>query len=151
MLNLTIFIITAVMVFLDQLTKYLVINSMNLNESVPVIPNVFHITYVGNYGAAFGILPHRTGLFVIITVAVVLLIIGFLRKLPAEYRLMRVALALQLAGAIGNLIDRLRFGFVIDFLDFRVWPVFNVADIAIVVGIGLLLFDLIRTSREEGI
>lgn len=140
-----------IVIFIDQATKFYVYNHLSLNQSISVIPNVFHITYVRNYGAAFGILAHRTGFFIIITVAVVLFIIGFLRSLPQEYRLMRVALALQLAGAMGNLIDRVRLGFVLDFLDFRIWPVFNVADVAIVLGIGLLLFDMARSSREKGL
>ena len=124
---------------------------MNLHDSIAVIPGVFYITYVKNYGAAFGILAHRTGLFVIITVLVVLLIVYFLRQLPKDQKLLRIALVLQLGGALGNLVDRLLYGFVIDFLDFRFWPVFNVADIAIVAGIGLFILDLARTVREKGI
>jgi signal peptidase II len=148
---LTIYLIAAVVFLVDQLTKLLIIHTMNLHDSISVIPGVFYITYVKNYGAAFGILAHRTGLFVIITVSVVLLIIFFLRQLPKDQNLLRIALVLQLGGALGNLMDRLLYGFVIDFLDFRFWPVFNVADIAIVAGIGLLMLDLARTTREKGI
>jgi signal peptidase II len=141
--------ITVLLIVIDQLTKLAVVSTMSLNQSVPVIPNVFHITYVHNFGAAFGILAHRTGFFILITVAVVLFILFFLRQVPGEHTLLRVALALQLGGALGNLIDRVRFGYVVDFFDFRVWPVFNVADIAIVTGIGLLILDLARNAREE--
>lgn len=144
-----ILLITVLLIVIDQLTKLAVVSTMSLNQSVPVIPNVFHITYVHNFGAAFGILAHRTGFFILITVAVVLFILFFLRQVPGEHTLLRVALALQLGGALGNLIDRVRFGYVVDFFDFRVWPVFNVADIAIVTGIGLLILDLARNAREE--
>ena len=82
---------------------------------------------------------------------VVLLIFVFLRHLPKEQKLLRAALVLQLGGATGNLIDRVRLGYVIDFFDLRVWPVFNVADIAIVFGVGLLILDLTRNAREKGV
>ncbi|MDW7651286.1 MAG: signal peptidase II [Bacillota bacterium] len=145
------YLIAAAVLLADQTTKLLIIRTMSPHESIPVILNVFHITYIRNFGAAFGILAHRTGFFVLITVAVVLFILFFLHQLPKEHKLLRIALALQLGGALGNLLDRLRFGYVVDFLDFRFWPVFNIADIAIVVGIGLLIIDLARTAREKGI
>lgn len=138
-------------IFLDQITKLAVIRAMSVNQSIPVIPNIFHLTYVQNFGAAFGILAHRIGFFIVVTVAVVLLILIFLRHVPGEHTLLRAALALQLGGALGNLVDRIRLGYVVDFLDFRIWPVFNVADIAIVTGIGLLILDMARSTREEGI
>lgn len=124
---------------------------MSLNQSIPVITNVFHITYVHNFGAAFGLFVHRTGFFIFVTTVVVLLIFVFLRHLPKEQKLLRAALVLQLGGAMGNLIDRVRLGYVIDFFDLRVWPVFNVADIAIVFGVGLLILDLTRNAREKGV
>ncbi len=142
--------IAVLVILFDQLSKLLVVNTMSLNQSIPVIPNVFHITYVHNFGAAFGLLAHRTGFFILVAVAVVLLLLAFLRYLPKEQKLLRAALVLQLGGAAGNLIDRVRVGYVIDFFDFRVWPVFNVADIAIVFGIGLLILDLTRNAREKG-
>jgi signal peptidase II len=146
-----ILLIAAVVIFIDQVSKLMVVNTMSLNQSIPVIPNVFHITYVQNFGAAFGIFAHRTGIFIFVTVAVVLLILVFSRQVPAEHTLLRLALALQLGGAVGNLIDRLRFGYVVDFFDFCIWPVFNIADIAIVTGVGLLLLDLVLSGREKGI
>ena len=124
---------------------------MSLNQSIPVITNVFHITYVHNFGAAFGLFAHRTDFFIFVTTVVVLLIFVFLRHLPKEQKLLRAALVLQLGGATGNLIDRVRLGYVIDFFDLRVWPVFNVADIAIVFGVGLLILDLTRNAREKGV
>jgi signal peptidase II len=145
------FLIVTAVFLVDQLSKLLIVRTMALHQSIPVINNVFHITYVHNYGAAFGILAHRTGFFVLVTLAVALLILAYLRHLPVGHHLLRTALALQFGGALGNLADRVRFGYVIDFFDFRVWPVFNVADMAIVIGIGLLILDIARTPREKGI
>lgn len=142
--------IALLIILIDQLTKLLIVNTMSQNESIPVITNIFHITYVHNFGAAFGLLAHRTGFFILVTVVLVLLLLAFLRYLPKEQKLLRSALVLLLGGATGNLIDRVRVGYVIDFFDFRVWPVFNVADIAIVFGIGLLILDLTRNAREKG-
>jgi signal peptidase II len=144
------FLIALLIILIDQLTKLLIVNTMSQNESIPVITNIFHITYVHNFGAAFGLLAHRTGFFILVTVVLVLLLLAFLRYLPKEQKLLRSALVLLLGGATGNLIDRVRVGYVIDFFDFRVWPVFNVADIAIVFGIGLLILDLTRNAREKG-
>jgi len=143
-------LIALLIILIDQLTKLLIVNTMSQNESIPVITNIFHITYVHNFGAAFGLLAHRTGFFILVTVVLVLLLLAFLRYLPKEQKLLRSALVLLLGGATGNLIDRVRVGYVIDFFDFRVWPVFNVADIAIVFGIGLLILDLTRNAREKG-
>lgn len=145
-----ILLLAVLVILFDQLLKLLVVNTMSLNQSIPVITNVFHITYVHNFGAAFGLLAHRTSFFILVTLVVAFLLLIFLRHLPKEQKLLRAALVLQLGGAAGNLIDRVRLGYVIDFFDFRVWPVFNVADIAIVFGVGLLLLDLTRNAREKG-
>ncbi|MBS4023504.1 MAG: signal peptidase II [Dethiobacter sp.] len=136
---------------IDQISKYFVVLLMSPNQSIPLIENIFHLTYVQNYGAAFGILAHRRGLFVIVSLAVVVLILIYHRSLPDGHPYLRTALALQLGGALGNnVFDRLRLGYVIDFFDFQVWPVFNVADMAIVVGIGLLIIEVARMPREKG-
>lgn len=148
---LSFFFIAAAVVFVDLLSKIFVVRYMGLNESIPIIKNIFHLTYVQNPGAAFGILAYRTGFFVLAALIVVSFIIIYLRHLPQGHSMLRFALALQLGGVLGNLIDRLRLGYVIDFLDFRVWPVFNLADIAIVIGIGLLILDLARSPRKKGI
>jgi signal peptidase II len=108
-----------------------------------VIANVFHITYWRNPGAAFGILAYRTEFFIIIGTLVAVGIIIALLKLPPGKHLLKVALAMLLGGAIGNLIDRVRIGYVIDFFDFRIWPVFNIADSAIVIGVILLAWFLL--------
>jgi signal peptidase II len=141
--NVTFFFLAALVFAADQLSKFWITRRLLLGESWPLLPNIFHLTYLLNPGAAFGILAHRTVFFVAISFLIILLIIvgGFL--IPSQHYLLRLALSLQLGGALGNLCDRLRFGYVVDFLDFRIWPVFNLADIAIVLGTGLLLLSLI--------
>lgn len=145
-------IITAIVVILvDQLTKYVVINNMEIGQSIPVIENFLHITFVRNPGAAFGMLPYQTLFFIIITVIVSLLIIYYYRTLPDGYTWLRFGLSLQLGGAIGNLIDRISEGYVVDFIDFKIWPpVFNVADSAIVVGIAIFIIAFWRDPALRG-
>lgn len=139
-------------VIADQLTKQLIISTMEVGQSIAVINNFFYITYVRNPGAAFGMLPYQTVFFVIVTVVVAALLLYYYRTLPGGYTWLRFGLALQLGGAIGNLIDRVREGYVVDFLNFTVWPpVFNLADSAIVVGIAIFLIAFWREPglREE--
>ncbi|MEW6623170.1 MAG: signal peptidase II [Bacillota bacterium] len=138
------FTIGLIILILDQLTKYIVVINMYPNQTIPVIENVFHITYVRNPGAAFGILQNQILFFILITFAVVLVLIGVYWKVAHRKNLvLTVALALQLGGAIGNLIDRIRYSSVVDFFDFRIWPVFNIADMAIVVGVILFAWQLL--------
>lgn len=141
------FIIAALVVAADQLTKYLVTVTMEMGQTITVIENFLYITYVRNPGAAFGMLPYRTIFLVIVTLLVLLFIIYFYRTLPPGYTMLRIGLALQLGGALGNLIDRIRTSYVVDFINFTVWPpVFNLADTAIVVGIALFLIAFWRMS-----
>lgn len=135
----------------DQLTKALVQRSLSLHESIPVIPSIFDITYVRNTGVAFGLLasprsPLTIGLLILFSSVAVAVLIGLWIRGRKEGRLYTMALALILGGAVGNLIDRIRLGEVIDFLDLHWrdlhWPAFNVADSSITVGVGLLLFHL---------
>lgn len=128
----------------------LVVRLMTLGESIPVIKDVFHLTYLHNPGGAFGILAYRTWFFILVALVVALLILGFLRHFQPGNNWLTAALALQLGGTMGNLLDRVRQGYVIDFLDFRFWPVFNLADTSIVVGVFLLLWQLNRNYREKG-
>lgn len=132
---------------LDQLTKNIISSVMYLGESLPVIPNVFHITYIINRGAAFGMLENQQWLFIIITVAVIGAVVCCFKKLAHQDMLVRLGVALVVGGAAGNLLDRIRLSGVVDFLDFRIWPVFNVADIAIVAGVVLLAYILIFRSE----
>ncbi len=147
-------LIASLILALDRFSKYLVSSLMQVGDSIPLFENFLHLTYVRNPGAAFGMLPYRTVFFVVITVVVALFIVYYYRLLTEDHRLLRFSLALLLGGAIGNLIDRLNTGYVVDFIDFKIWPpVFNVADSAIVIGIGLFLIaywrdETLRSSKE---
>ncbi len=130
-----IFPIVIVILFLDQASKFLFTKLLNLNQSFPVVPGILHFTLVHNRGAAFGILRGQSFLFVLTSfVAVILIYFNLKNNRRKNPFLFNLSLALVLAGALGNLIDRIRFGYVIDFLDFRIWPVFNIADSAITIG-----------------
>ena len=136
---------------LDQASKMAVYLSMAQGETIPLAPPVLYLTCVYNSGAAFGLLANQTTLLVILTLILAAgLILGF-RTLPLERVLVRYGAALIVGGALGNLLDRVRLGYVVDFLDLRFWPVFNLADAAIVTGAGLLIWDIIRNRpRPEG-
>ena len=141
------FVIVALLVVIfDQLTKYYVVENFYLGESVPVIENIFHWTYILNPGAAFGMLEGSRWFFVVIAVGV----LGGIWYIKDEINeggwMMQYGAALFGGGAIGNLIDRARSGLVIDFFDFRIWPVFNVADIAICVGVAMILWKVLETE-----
>jgi signal peptidase II len=144
---LRLFCIVAVVVLLDQLTKYLVASTMEVGQSFSLIEDFLAITYVRNPGAAFGVLPYRTAFLIIVTLIVVGLIVYFYHVLPASYTLLRLGMALQLGGALGNLIDRVRNVFVVDFIDLKFFPpVFNLADLFIVIGVIIFLFAFWRIS-----
>jgi len=141
--------IVLVTLLLDQFSKYIITSRMLQGESIPVFPPVFYITYILNPGAAFGILANRTTFFIVLSLLVIVGVLVFHRYLPKERTLMCLASGLVVGGALGNLIDRVRLGRVIDFLDFRVWPIFNLADSAIVIGVLLLIIDLWRNEKVE--
>lgn len=145
------FFLVAIATFiLDQYSKYLIMAKMSRGQSIPVIENIFHITYIHNPGAAFGLLANKTSFFVAVSLLVIAGAVIFYRKTRQDMgRIMPVALGLVVGGSLGNLVDRVRFGEVVDFFDFRVWPVFNVADSAIVVGAGLLVILLWRSEGRR--
>ncbi|HHY70922.1 MAG TPA: signal peptidase II [Thermoanaerobacterales bacterium] len=134
------FIITILILVADIITKYMVQRAMEPYESIPVLKNIFHITYVQNTGAAFSILKGKTLFFTVVSFAAILLIVYILIKYPIKEKVYGIVMAMILGGAVGNLIDRLRYGYVVDFLDFRIWPVFNIADCAIVIGVLILTY-----------
>lgn len=136
---------------IDQLVKHLVVSTMHLGQSFPVIKGIFHITYVLNPGAAFGMLEHQRWFFIVVALAAVLLGVFFYKRLQQESILIRSGAGLLLGGAVGNLADRIQSGLVVDFLDFRVWPVFNIADIAICAGAGILIYDIWQRRNEDEI
>lgn len=134
---------------LDRITKGLVTSKLFLNQTIPVIQDFFHITYIHNRGASFGMLKDQRWLFVLLTLAVVAGIVWTVLKEKSISTPMRLLLGLVSGGALGNLIDRLRWGFVVDFIDFRgIWPyIFNVADIGVVVG--GILFALLYLREDQ--
>jgi signal peptidase II len=149
------YFLTAVFILiLDQSTKWMIVKSMSLYESIPVIDRFFYITSHRNPGAAFGILKHQQWLFITVTLFVIAIILYYLWQLKNERPWMSFSFALILGGAVGNLIDRIQTGEVVDFLDFRFgdynFPIFNVADSAIVVGVCILvLITLLSPSAKS--
>jgi len=140
-------LIVIFVVFIDQFSKYLAVKYLMPIGNFPVIKNFFYLTYVENKGAAFGILQNKTIFFIIITVFVGLILIYSMIKLP-ENSLYNYTLAMILGGAIGNLIDRVRLGYVVDFINFKFFPaVFNIADSFIVVGAIILGYLIIFRSK----
>lgn len=143
------FVLPLAVVILDQFSKYIVVENMALGESIPIIEKVFHLTYILNPGAAFGMFAHNRLFFIAIAVIVIGIIIWARREILASPWEVKAGCGLFLGGAIGNLIDRARQGLVIDFFDFRVWPVFNIADIAICIGVGLIIWNLLKTELKR--
>ncbi|MDP2859672.1 MAG: signal peptidase II [Bacillota bacterium] len=142
-------LVAAVALIADRISKAVVVRLMHPDQSIPVIPGVFHLTFVRNPGAAFGLFANQRLLFLAIAVGVIIAVIYYSRLLEPRQVLLQVALGLQMAGAAGNLVDRATTGLVVDFLDLRIWPVFNVADASIVVGTGLLVLALLRTPQHQ--
>ena len=123
----------ALVLILDRATKMLVLATMQPGQSIPVIANVFHLTFLRNTGIAFSFFQDANAAFIAISSAIIVMIGFFLSQVKKEERLLNICLGALLGGALGNLIDRVLYGSVIDFLDFRVWPVFNAADSAITI------------------
>lgn len=143
------FVLPLAVVILDQFSKYIVVENMALGESIPIIEEVFHLTYILNPGAAFGMFAHNRLFFIAIAIVVIGIIIWARKEILASPWEVKAGCGLFLGGAIGNLIDRARQGMVIDFFDFRIWPVFNIADIAICIGVGLIIWNLLKTELKR--
>ena len=136
-----VFVVSVFLLLLDRALKALVFRRWAEGESHPVFPGVFHLTRVNNDGAAFGILKGSTPFLAAVSAACALALSWILFARPPASSPKTAALALLLAGALGNLYDRLRYGYVLDFIDLRVWPVFNVADACITTGAVLLVLS----------
>jgi len=135
---------------LDQATKYWVERTLSLMETLPVWDNVFHLTLLHNTGGAFGLFPQQTRLLIVITIFLFILIIKYYKLFPRRTWWHKAAFGLLIGGAGGNLLDRVFRGYVVDFLDFQFWPVFNIADMAITVAIFLFLWQLFLDWRAHG-
>lgn len=152
--------VLAIGVVLDQITKLLVVRYLSLGAQIPLIEGFFNLVHIRNRGAAFGLLAHLSArfawLFFIATTVLVLLVVGYLWwRLPDRDRLSGLGYSLIMAGALGNLIDRVRLGEVIDFLDFYLgrhhWPAFNVADSLVCLGAGVLIWVILTEGGKEDV
>ncbi len=137
------FLISLFIVLSDQTVKFFIRNSMNIGDSIAVIKNIFHITYVTNYGASFGIMKGQTTLLIWFSIIIIGIMLFYYDRIQ-EKKSLQIFSGLILAGTLSNLIDRLLFGFVIDFFDFRIWPVFNIGDSCICIGAVCLIIYFIR-------
>lgn len=148
------YLIAVFVIAIDQLSKWAVIKNMTLYEQIPIIENFFYLTSHRNTGAAWGILEGQMFFFYIITVLVIAGIVFYMQKYGKESRLLAVSLSLILGGAIGNFIDRIFRQEVVDFLDFIIinydYPIFNIADSALVVGVVLILITTFNDEKKKG-
>lgn len=151
-------IVAGIVLFLDQVTKIIVLKYMPLYHSIPVVNSFFSLTHIHNPGGAFGFLAGQSPVvrklvFVVISFLALCLIFYFYKITPRNYSMLATALALIFGGAAGNLVDRIRFGKVVDFLDFYVgnlhWPAFNIADSAISIGMCILLFHILLKKMPD--
>ena len=151
--------LTPITIIIDQFTQFQVIERFQLGESLNIIPNYLNFTYVRNTGAAFGAFSQshaafRIPFFLIVPLIALIVISILFKRLPSNNTKLSLALSLVMGGAIGNLLDRARFQYVIDFLDFH-WKnswhfaTFNIADSAICIGVGILLLDIITTKESS--
>ena len=148
----SIILIGGTVLFLDQLSKFYIQKSLVIGQLIPVLGDFFRITYLKNPGVAFGLFPGQRLFFIFITFAIIILLFTYLRRVERAGIWLKLSLSLILGGALGNLIDRLRMGEVIDFLDFGFgphrWPAFNLADSAISVGVGMLLIKILKRKDK---
>lgn len=151
-------LVVAAVVILDQLSKSIVVRSIGLHDYVPLVDGLLSLSHVRNHGAAFGLLsdwnlPYQSLVLSTLSLMALVAIAAYFVNLPARARLPRLALALVLGGAFGNVIDRLRLGYVVDFVhvyfrDYQ-WPDFNAADSAITIGVALLVVDILRSPEPQ--
>ncbi|MEX1298380.1 MAG: signal peptidase II [Desulfotignum sp.] len=151
-------LVSGIVVLADQVTKKIIMASLALHESIKVIENFFNITYVLNPGGAFGFFATQSDMvrklvFLVISSAVAVFVVWFYSRVARTHVFLSWGLALIFGGAIGNLIDRFRFGHVVDFLDFYIgtahWPAFNVADSAISIGMAILIYHVVFKKMPE--
>ncbi|MBI5883784.1 MAG: signal peptidase II [Elusimicrobia bacterium] len=132
----------------DRLTKVLALRHLRPIDGIPLAP-FFHLTYVENTGAAFGMGTRRNGLFIVVAAVLLGGLLHLRRKWPKDNPWLQYGALLVIAGALGNIYDRIAYGFVVDFLDFRVWPVFNLADSCVTVGAFSLAWGLRKEDRRD--
>ncbi len=143
------YILAVFVLGLDQWSKYLVRASMQMGESIPIIDSIFHLTYIENEGVAFGLFSGHTNIFVLVSILVLIGLLIFVWKESSQSLLLHYGAALVVSGALGNIIDRAMKDSVTDMFDFRIWPIFNIADIAVCVGFVLLVLYLFFSSEDK--
>jgi signal peptidase II len=131
----------------DQLTKWIVVHTMSLHESIQIIPGIFSITRIHNSGIAFGLFPGIPDVFMVVTLLSMLIVIYFYLTVEPRTVALAVGCALILGGALGNLLDRFRLHYVVDFINFNFWPAFNIADSAVSIGVALLLLNFLLEKK----
>lgn len=143
--------ISILLILIDQISKVIIVKLIDINSGIELIKNFFYLTYTHNTGAAFSILTGKRIFLILIAVVILIIIFNYLRKNKIESKIEKIAFALIIGGSIGNLLDRIVRGYVIDFLDFKIFgydfPIFNLADTFIVIGVFLLL--IITLTRKE--
>lgn len=148
------YIIAGILVIIDQITKWIVVKNMELYEQITLIQDFFYLTSHRNKGAAWGILQGKMIFFYIVTTIVVIGVIYYMQKYAKNDKLLAISLSFVLGGAIGNFIDRIFRGEVVDFLDFTIFgydfPIFNVADSSLVVGVTLVLIATFFDEKKKG-
>lgn len=143
------FLVTLIVLVMDQGSKHWVVNHFQPGESVPLLGQFVFLTYVRNPGAAFGLFAYKTHFFIIISIIMIILTVIAAYQIPPNLAKLRFGLAIMLGGVAGNLFDRLQSGYVVDFIDLRFWPVFNIADMGIVVGVLMLAIGLSLSTGKS--
>jgi len=143
------FFVAAFVFSIDRLTKIAALKTLDLGRSIKAIPGVLNITLVLNDGAAFGLFKGKSVFFVFIALAIIIVITAYLIKSRPLNRSVSIGLGLILGGAVGNLVDRIAFGSVIDFIDLGIWPVFNIADSCITIGAAVLVFSMLTKKPNS--
>lgn len=151
--NIMIIILSIIFIIIDQLSKIIVVNNLTNNKSIEVIKSFFYLTYTNNKGAAFSILTGRRILLILVAFIVIGVLIYYVRKNKIEGKVNKIALSLVIGGSIGNLIDRILRGAVVDFIDIKIFgynfPIFNLADTFIVIGVFLLIIEMFRKEHRN--
>ena len=146
-----IFIAAFLVLLADQISKHAILVYFQPGDSLPIISNVFHLSLVLNKGFAFGLFSQKGAVFiwcVYLVVIVLVILLALQKQVFIKSRSTYLYVSFIISGALGNFIDRVRFGAVVDFLDFRIWPVFNIADASITVGISLLVLQTLMHKRK---
>lgn len=145
------YIIIGIVLIVDQLSKYLILINMAPGQSIPIFDEIFYLTFVRNTGAAFSnFQDQRWGLVVVTSLVLIVLMVFFVRNIRKEHWSLLLATSLIVGGGLGNLLDRIRLGYVVDMFDFQFWPVFNIADMGVVIGCGLLILNVVWLGKKDG-